>query len=162
MKFNLLLISLLVFAFSGFSQADSLPVYKRMEGLPVFKLYAVPDSIILTHTDLPKKTPVIFFLFSPDCDHCKKALANLLENIELYKNSTIVMTSPIRYDLIRDFYIENHLDHYPNIMMGRDPSGFLNTFFENRYNPSIFIYKKGKLAGEVRSNPDFRKIAELL
>ena len=85
---------------------DTVPVYKRFPTIPVFKLYTAPDSTVFTREDLKKHKPVIFILFSPDCEHCKKAFAELVINIELYKKITIVMSSPIRYDLIRDFYNE--------------------------------------------------------
>lgn len=144
-------------------ETDTLPVYKRFPTIPVFKLYTAPDSTTFTQADLKKHKPVMFILFSPDCEHCKKAFADLVSNIDLFKKVTIVMCSAIRYDLIRDFYNEHHVADYPDIIMGRDPASFLNTFFANRYFPGIFIYdKKGKLAGEVRKHPDFKKIAEML
>ena len=105
----------------------------------------------------------MFIMFSPDCDHCKRAFADLINNIELFKDITIVMCSAIRYDLLRDFYFEHHAGDYPNIIMGRDPANKLNIFFENHLYPGVFIYnRKGKFAFEVRKHPDFKQIAEMI
>lgn len=142
---------------------DSLPPYQKSYSLPAFKLFAAPDSIAITEADLKPHRPVMFILFSPDCDHCKRAFTDLINNISLYKEVTIVMCSALRYDLICDFYIEHHVAGYPNIIMGRDPGNKLSSFFVNRSFPGIFIYdKKGKFSFEIRRHPDFKQIAEMI
>ncbi len=148
--------------FALMAQNDTAAVYKRFPNIPPFKIIALPDSTFCTETKLPKQKAVMFILFSPDCDHCKRAFTDLMNNFSLYKNIQIVMTSPIRYDILKNFYEEQRIADFPNIIMGRDQGAFLNTFFENKSFPGIFLYnKKGKFITEIRDHPDFKKIAEL-
>ena len=162
MKTFFSLILLLISVSGLMAQNDTAAVYKRFPVIPPFKIIALPDSTFFTEVKLPKNKAVIFILFSPDCDHCRRAFTDLMNNFSLYQNIQIVMTSPIRYDILKFFYEEHQIAGYPNIIMGRDPGAYLNTFFENRSFPGIFIYnKKGKFITEVRDHPDFKKIAEL-
>ncbi len=153
---------MLFITFALMAQNDTAAVYKRFPDIPPFKIIALPDSNFFTETKLPKHKAVMFILFSPDCDHCKRAFTDLINNFSLYKNIQIIMTSPIRYDILKNFYEEQRIADFPNIIMGRDHGAFLNTFFENKSFPGIFLYnKKGKFITEIRHHPDFKKIAEL-
>ncbi len=146
----------------AFAQNDSMGIYQRFPTIPPFKIISLPDSSIFTEAKLVKNKPVMFFLFSPDCDHCKQAFTDMINNFSLYDEVQIIMTSSIRFDILKQFYEDYHISKYPNIIMGRDPSSFLNTFFEIKSYPGIFTYgKKGKLQGEVRQHPDFKIIADL-
>ncbi len=162
MKKSCLLLLMLISVFAASAQEDSTAVYKRFPKIPPFKIIALPDSTIFTDVKLQENKAVMFFLFSPDCDHCKRAFTDMMNNFNLFDKVQIVMTSPIRYDILKKFYEEHQIANYPNIIMGRDPGAYLNTFFENKSFPGIFIYdKKGKLKCEVRDHPDFKKIADL-
>lgn len=160
-RYSLMTILLFSFLFA-IAQKDTAAVYQRFPAIPPFKLITLPDSTVFTEINLTKRKTVMFFLFSPDCDHCKRAFADLMNNFSLYEDVQIVMTSPVRYDILKKFYEEHQIASYKNIILGRDPKAFLNTFFENKSFPGIFIYnKKGKLQAEVREHPDFKKIRDL-
>ena len=66
-------ISALIFTcLGGFCQADSTaPVYLRFPVIPQFTVYKAPDSTAFSRDDLQKKEPVVFMIFSPDCEHCQ-------------------------------------------------------------------------------------------
>lgn len=56
------------------------------------------------------------------------------------------MASLLDYGQIKQFYDDYKIADYPNIIMGRDPSYFLGSFFNIRSFPAMFLYdKKGKL-----------------
>ncbi|MEO6405729.1 MAG: thioredoxin fold domain-containing protein [Ferruginibacter sp.] len=163
MKNSIIFLLVICFSFSCYAQPDSLPVYKRFPNVPPFKLRTVPDSLLYTKDDLPKKKPVIVMVFSPDCEHCQLATKDLLSHIKLFDKVEIVMASSLDYGNILAFYKEFNIAAYPNIVMGRDPSYFLGTFFSIRNFPSIYIYnKKGKFIKEFEGSVSFEKIAEWL
>lgn len=130
----------------SFAQRDSLPVYLRFPTVPPFNIIKLPDSSRFTKEDLVKKKATLIFIFSPDCDHCQNETKSLTANIELFKKAQIVMASPLDYGQIKQFYDDYKIADYPNIIMGRDPSYFLGSFFNIRSFPAMFLYdKKGKL-----------------
>ena len=154
--FFLLIISFFsVAAFSQNSEAEELPVYLRFPTVPQFTLYNISDSIAFTREDLKKNTPTVFFVFSPDCDHCQHETENLKKNIKLFKNAQVVMVSYLPWQDIKKFYADYNIANYPQITMARDTKFFFPVFFKVRNLPSIFIYdKKGKfkkaLEGSVK------------
>jgi thiol-disulfide isomerase/thioredoxin len=158
MKFTAYLIFTIFFCTSGVCQTDS-SIYKTNPVIPLFKIYTVPDSIVLTANYLNRKKPVMFILFSPDCEHCKTAFKDLATNIELFRRTQIIMVSASGYEVIRQFYVDNQVSRFKNITIGSDPSDLLSTFFDSRRYPAVFVYKKGKLKIEERGQPDFKKIA---
>ena len=82
------------------------------------------------------------FIFSPDCDHCQNETKSLTANIALFKKAQIVMASPLEYVHIKQFYEDYKIAAYPNIIMGRDPSYFLGSFYNVHSFPALFLYDK--------------------
>lgn len=139
------------------------PAYKRIPTIPPYNLRSVVDSVLFTKTDLKKKKPVILMIFSPDCDHCVHATENLLANINLFKNTQIIMVSSLSYESIQKFYNDLKLFNYPNIKVGYDKGRFLSSFYEVQNFPSIFLYdKKGKFKADFNDHPKFEEIAKSL
>lgn len=55
------------------------------------------------------------------------------------------MASPLDFGQIKQFYDDYKIADCPNIIMGRDPSYFLGSFYNIRSFPAMFLYdKKGK------------------
>lgn len=159
MKKLSLLISAILIAFSISAQPplDSIPIYKRFPELPQFSIIRLPDSTAFTREDLPKKKETIIMLFSPDCDHCKHAIQDLLAKQEEWKKAELVLISSLDYVHIQKFYDEFHLADYKNIVVGRDGSFHLGLFYKIRTYPSIYVYDKNhKLITEFigKINPD--------
>jgi len=143
-----LLAAVILFSQSIFAQeqTDTSLLYKRFPTVPPFKITRVPDSTQFTKDDLKKKWNTIVIVFSPDCEHCQDETRRITANMEQFKKTQIVMASPLDFSYIKKFYDEYHIADYPNIIMGRDPSYFLGTFYKVRAFPAIFIYnKKGNL-----------------
>ncbi len=135
--------ALLFFCAAAFSQDDSTaPVYKRFPTIPQFTVYKAPDSTAFTRNDLQKRKPVVFMIFSPDCEHCQHETEKLIANIEKFKDAQIVMITYLPYDDMIAFYKHYKIANYPEITMARDTKFFFPVFFKVRNLPSIFVYDK--------------------
>jgi len=161
-KYFLLLLLILTSSISK-AQEDSSLIYKRFPIVPSFKLINVADSSIFTKNNLKKKKATIIIMFSPDCEHCQAETKELTEKIELFKKVQIVMASPLDFKYLQAFYKEYNIVNYPNIIIGRDPSYFLGTFYKVRSFPSIFVYdKKGNLVNSFIGSTPIEQIAASL
>jgi thioredoxin-related protein len=159
--FSLLLVVML--SKVAVAQTDTTLLYLRFPIVPSFKLINVADSSIFTKNDLKKKKATIIMMFSPDCEHCQAETKELTAHMDLFKKVQIVMASPLDYDYIKKFYEEYKLADHKNIVMGRDPSYFLGTFFKVRSFPSVFVYdKKGNFVTSFVGSTPVEEIAAAL
>lgn len=158
-----LIALLFILAFkSGIAQVneDTIPAYKRSPVMPSFTIMVAPDSTAFGKEDLHKHQPVVFVLFSPDCEHCKRFTKDLLAKYDLLKKAHIVMASSLNFDLIKKFYEENKIADYPNISMGRDGNYHLGSFFKARTYPTVIVYdKKGNFVEKFDGEISIEKIA---
>ncbi len=158
-------LSLLLFIWhAGFAQADSTaPVYLRFPTIPQFTIYKAPDSSAFSHNDLQKKKPVIFMIFSPECEHCQHETEALLADIEKFKNAQIVMVTYLPYDEMVAFYKNYKIANYPEITMARDTKFFFPVFFKITNLPSIYVYdKQGDFKKSFEGSVKIDSIAEVL
>ncbi|MEO6290576.1 MAG: redoxin domain-containing protein [Ginsengibacter sp.] len=152
MKKIFLLLLNLVLCIVGFSQASNDdPVYLRFPVIPKFTVYKAPDSTAFTREDLKKRKPVVFVVFSPDCEHCQHETEEMLANIKKFKNTQIIMVTYLPYEEMIAFYKNYKIADYPQIIMARDTKYFFPVFYKVRNLPSIFVYDK---------NGDFKKSFE--
>ncbi len=143
MKNILFLIILLLPGLKGFSQTDNdAPVYLRFPTIPKFTIFKAPDSTAFSRENLQKKKPVLFMVFSPDCEHCQHETEELLANIKKFKNTQIVMVTYLPYDEMIAFYKNYKIANYPQITMARDTKYFFPVFFQVGNLPSVFLYDK--------------------
>ncbi|MEP7165726.1 MAG: hypothetical protein ABI741_13585 [Ferruginibacter sp.] len=145
------------------AQSDSIPIYKRFPVVPVFSIMTAPDSIKFTKDDLKRRKATIIILFSPDCGHCQIATKDLLNHIDLFKKTQIIMVSSMDFSHIKNFYEEYKIADQPNITMGRDAAYFLGTFYKITSFPSIYVYnKKGKFVEAFQGDVKMETVAESL
>ncbi len=122
------------------------PVYKRFSVIPKFTIYKAPDSTAFTREDIRKKKPVMFMVFSPDCEHCQQETKELLASIHRFHDTQIIMITSLPFEEMMEFDRNYKIANYPQITMGRDNSYFFPVFFRVKNFPSIFLYdKKGNL-----------------
>lgn len=142
-KIRLAIIAICITQFA-FAQTDSVkaPIYLRFPFIPQFTLYTAPDSVKLTRDNLIKKKPVVFIIFSPDCDHCQHETKALTANINKLKGAQIIMIEYLPYDTMMRFYHEYKIANYPQIVMGRDNKFFFPPFFDVKSLPAIYVYDK--------------------
>jgi thiol-disulfide isomerase/thioredoxin len=140
----ILFVSIL-FSCQGFSQSNSpeeTPVYLRFPTIPQFTVYKAPDSTLFTRENLKKRIPTVFFIFSPECEHCQHETEVLTRNIKKFKNTQILMITHLPYEEMMSFYKKYKIANYPQIIMARDTKFFFPVFFKVRNFPSIFVYDK--------------------
>lgn len=141
MKKLFLLVFLLSSSTFLFAQDDEQPVYKRFPSIPQFTVYTAPDSVAFSKDNLKKKT-TIFFIFSPECGHCKHETQLMLDNIKKFRNTQIVMITHFPFAEMMQFYKDFRIAHYPQITMARDTRYFFPVFFKVENFPSLFVYDK--------------------
>lgn len=162
-KLFILIISVHISQLS-FSQSDtSKPVYLRFPTIPQFTIYKASDSTKFTRDDLQKRKPVVFIIFSPDCEHCQKETEALTANIDKFKDAQILMVQFLPHAQMVKFYKDYKIENYPNIVMGRDVQFLLPGFFKVESLPSIYVYdKKGNFKQAFSGSVSMDKIAAAL
>lgn len=135
------IVTLVLFAFKGFSQADTLPTYAK-HPLPQFKVALDANNSLFTEKDFPKGKNVMIMLFSPDCDHCKKETELIKENITKFKNTHILMVTSQPLDKMNEFVETYKLRDFKNITVGREDRHFFPIYFKIKYFPFLAIYDR--------------------
>jgi len=130
-------------------QADTIssPYQKFPNNIPLQLL--LTDSVTTyTSESLPASRPFMVMLFSPECDHCKKATRDIIDNITLFDGVDIIMATPLPFGEMKKFYEDFQLERFPNIRVGRDQRFLLPTYYAVKYLPfHAFYAKKKKLIG---------------
>jgi hypothetical protein len=146
MKKIIFLILLSAFYFAGFTQNDSLPQapYKRFPTAPPLKLLLSDSSTYFTKDDMAKKKAILIILFSPDCEHCQHKTEEIIQHIDSFEKVQIIMSTTLPFDKMVAFYSKYDLKRFDNIIMGRDISYLLPTFYNIRNLPFLAFYNKKK------------------
>jgi thiol-disulfide isomerase/thioredoxin len=136
---------ILIFVSSVFAQIDSpQPPYKKNSGFPPVTLL-LPDSVsYFSKNDLPKKKPVMLMMFSPMCEHCHHETAELVENIDKFKDIQIVMVTSMPFDSMMTFREKFKLAQYKNIVVAQDTHYFLFSFYMSHQLPFLAFYNRKK------------------
>ena len=155
----------ILFTFVGltsFSQADTTVPYKRFPTLPPFQLLALDSSSTITKENLQKDKPVLIMFFSPDCDHCKHQVEDMLKDMSIFNDIQLVMASFQPFEQIKAFNEKYQLAKYKNLYIGRDTKYFLPPFYRMYNLPYLALYNsKGDLITTFEGNvkPDKLKNA---
>ena len=163
-----LLFSCLVLLLAGpaFSQDDSTQaIYQQYPEIPQFTINQAADSTNFTRDDLRKHKPVVFMIFSPECEHCQHETEKIIDNIAQFRDKDIqlVMVTYLPYDEMVAFYKKYKIADYPEIKMGRDGKFFFPVFFKVRNLPSFYVYdKKGKFVKRFEGSVNTNLITDLL
>ncbi|RFS20960.1 hypothetical protein DVR12_16545 [Chitinophaga silvatica] len=133
---------------SIFSQAQTSPAssttkpaYLQYPIIPAFPM-TLPDGHVITKNDLKKNVKTLVFVFSVDCDHCKHLTEEMLQNIDKFKNTQVLMVTPFKVDQMKEYYEQYKIKDYPNIIMASEPTRQIMYFYDLHYFPGLFIYDK--------------------
>ncbi len=136
------------------------PQYLKFPTVPAFSLTTVPDSARFTKHDLKKKKNTLVMVFSPDCDHCRMATEDMLKHMEAFKQTEIVMATPLEYKFIPPFYQQYNLARYKNIHVTYDPTFMFGQFYGVRMYPTVAVYnKKGEFVKLFTGHFTFDEVA---
>ena len=102
------------------------------KNMPPFNMSLSNGSGQFNRNNLQKGRPVIIIYFDPGCDHCKKYVQTLLQHIQPFKKTQIVMISGVgELAPVQKFVQEFGLDKYPFIKVGT----------EGLYRPTLYFYR---------------------
>jgi thiol-disulfide isomerase/thioredoxin len=162
-KITLVLAGTMTMLLTGAQNDTILPPYKKFPTLPPAKLLLTDSITYFTKDDIKTKNPVLYMLFNPDCEHCKKKAEEFNAYREKLKNVFIVMSTTAPFEQMLDFYIKYNLQDFPNIVVGRDYQYFLPTFYQIRSMPFLAFYnKKKELISVIEGAPPLEKMLEEL
>jgi hypothetical protein len=128
-----------VFAFPQLT--DSIPAHLKNLALPDFKII-LPDSTNFYTENLSKKKITIIIYFSPECEHCIHQTEELIQNIDRFTTTQIVMATTLPFEKMKMFYTKMNIAKYRNIIMGQDVLFFFPKYYQNHYLPGIAVYNK--------------------
>ena len=150
MKKLTLLSAVFLITYACFSQTstkkDNAPTYISNPAIPDFKVYKAPDSTLFTNENFRKNKSTLIVVFSPECGHCQHVTNLLIDDINHFKNTQILMTTWLPYNEMISFYNNYKIANYPQITMGWDKADFFLPYYHVQSFPMLIAYdKKGKL-----------------
>ena len=150
MKKLTLLSAFFLISYACFSQTstkkDNAPTYISNPAIPDFKVYMAPDSTLFTNENFRKNKSTLIVVFSPECGHCQHVTNLLIDDINHFKNTQILMTTWLPYNEMISFYNNYKIANYPQITMGWDKADFFLPYYHVQSFPMLIAYdKKGKL-----------------
>jgi cytochrome oxidase Cu insertion factor (SCO1/SenC/PrrC family) len=90
-KYVFIIGSLLMISLGSVAQENTTeeqPVYLRFPTIPQFKVNKAPDSTSFTRENLKKNVNTVFFIFSPDCNHCQHETESMVKKIKEFNKIT--------------------------------------------------------------------------
>jgi len=134
------------------NNAQEAPYLKNPE-IPPFRLLEVDSVHYLTRDNLKKNHKVLIIFFSPECDHCKHQMRDILADIGKFNDIEIVMATFQPFDEMKSFYTYFRISDHSNILMGRDEKYMLPPFYRMQSLPSLALYnKKGAFITRFEGN----------
>jgi hypothetical protein len=134
------------------------------EILPSFNLIMI-DSNRINTKDLEIGSSFVFVYYSPSCPYSKAQIAEITDNIELFKSSQFYFITPYPFQQMKSIYEEFELKNYSNIKMGCDSADSFGDHFKVQGFPYIAFYDKRKKLEKVfmgkTSSSDIKKSLNL-
>jgi thioredoxin-related protein len=129
------------------------PPYLKNPGIPPFRLLEVDSLHYITKDDLKKNHKVLVIFFSPDCEHCKHQMRDILADANKFKDIEIVMATFQPFDEMKSFYTYFRIADHSNILMGRDDKYMLPPYYRMQSLPCLALYdKKGQFITKFEGN----------
>lgn len=133
-------------SFAGAQTAPTQAPYLRFPTLPPLQLLLADSTTKYTRNDIPKKKPVLIMLFSPECSHCQHTAQEMVAQKEKLKDLHIIMATLQPLWQMNAFKEQYKLDQIPGLVMGKDFSYILPSFYGIHNLPYLAFYnKKGSL-----------------
>ena len=139
---TLILLNFLI-TFSLMAQPGAAP-YTKTKNFPPLNLLLPDSSTIYTKANLPKDKSVLLILFSPMCEHCKHETEEMLQHIDDFSKTQILMVTSLPFDSMLSFRNHYQLQNYSNITVAHDPHFFLIPYFNLSNMPFLAFYNKKK------------------
>ncbi len=134
-----LLLSIIAFTQCSKPEKKVEEIKKEVNELPhlAFKNLNGP---LATTRDLPPASVLI--LFNTDCDHCQREAKSIQENLESFKEYTLLFISSDSEQNIQQFSKDYKLENLPNVRFGKAEGQDVYMNFGSIPTPSIYVYSK--------------------
>lgn len=118
------------------------PGYVKNPEFPPIRLLEVDSVHYISKTDIRKNRKVLLMFFSPECEHCKHQIQDILADFGKFKDIEIVMATFQPFDEMKKFYTYYRIGDHPNIKIGRDEKYFLPPYYKMQNLPYLALYNK--------------------
>lgn len=158
MKYWILSLITIFVVSATYSQVDTVPPFKKNPGLPPIQLIQA-DNSVLNKDGLKKNKETMVMYFSPDCDHCKHQMEDMIKNMDKLKKYQIIMATHRPLEEMKTFYKKYEVSKYENIRMGQDSKYLLPPYFRMGSLPFMVLYDaKNNLIANFEGNVAIEKI----
>lgn len=130
--------------FSAFTAPVTVKTGMEGRPLPAFDMQLYDSLTHLNTADIPTGQPLIVIGFSPTCTHCQAETADIIKNIDKFRNARICFTTDFPLKEMQVYYRYYKLKQYPNIIMGRDSTNSFLTYFKANTVPYTAVYDSQK------------------
>lgn len=137
------IVLMTAFAMLTLTNANGQYIQQRDEKLPSFTYYTL-DGNEFTEGSLIKNSKLMIVYFNPACEVCQEETAEILTNIDYFKDIQIVMVSPNTREELALFTKRFNLNKYPQITMLHDPEDIFYKQFHATGYPSLYLYDEKK------------------
>jgi thioredoxin-related protein len=127
--------------------------YLKNPDIPPFRLLEVDSVHVITKDDIKKNRKVLLMFFSPECEHCKHQIQDILADFSKFKDIEIVMATFQPFEQMQNFYTYYRIADHGNILMGRDEKYMLPPYYRMQSLPFLALYdKKGQFITRFEGN----------
>jgi thiol-disulfide isomerase/thioredoxin len=115
---------------------------KQSIKLPPFQILQENRKIFKAEY-LPMGKPIMVIYFSPDCDHCKSFIKELLKQSAKFKKASVALITYEDIDKVKTFYKKFAFYKYPNIYIGTEgTSFFVRDYYKIVSMPFVALHNK--------------------
>jgi thiol-disulfide isomerase/thioredoxin len=118
------------------------PAYVRNPDFPPVRLLKVDSAHYITKSDIKKNRKILLMFFSPECEHCKHQIQDILADFSKFKDIEIVMATFQPFAEMKSFYNYYRIGDHPNILIGRDEKYFLPPYYKMQNLPYLALYDR--------------------
>lgn len=146
----------------GCSGRPALITGKENTSIPSFNLLLMDSTTQLNTNNIPKGKPIVMFIFSPFCPYCKAQTQDIITDINLLKDTRLIMLSPFSFKTIKEYSNTYQLQKYSNITVAQDKDSYLGNYFNAKGVPYIAIYNSDKrLVQVLQGKSSIKQIKEI-
>lgn len=137
-------IVVLCLFFLGYRGIQKQNNWKRIEiesqKMPKFNLFNLKGEQFSYKTNLLKSKIILYF--NPECEHCEYEIKQILSKISMFKNTDIILISPVKLKLLNEFNKKYKLNLIDNILVLWDKKDLFQNLFGKAIFPTIIIYDR--------------------
>lgn len=140
---------------------DSTLTYKNIgDPLPKLKL-TTRKGESLTEKDFENDANLIVMIFNPTCDHCQQQTIQFQKNIEMFKDSKLLLiAAPQMIDYLEFYNNITRYYKYPQMTVAVDSNGYIDKTYHYEALPQINIYDKNRKLTKIFYSETDMKLLE--